>query len=97
MQRESYRQNATRNGVDPTTGEPLVALYLQQFDVAWPQERIGEWVRHHRPDVFAEASAIWDQVLRSRVSLRETWRDAKTQGQAERPSESGLGEHRKSR
>jgi hypothetical protein len=61
MQRETFRQNETRNGVDPATGQPLVALYLEQFDPAWPDERIGEWVRHFRPDVFAEAKAIFDQ------------------------------------
>jgi len=61
MQRETFRQNETRNGVDPTTGQPLVALYPQQFDPAWPDERIGEWVRHFRPDVFAEAKAIFDR------------------------------------
>lgn len=61
MQRETLRQNETRNGVDAATGQPLVALYLQQFDPAWPDERIGEWVRHFRPDVFAEAKAIFDQ------------------------------------
>ncbi len=61
MQRETFRQNKTRNGVDAATGQPLVALYLQQFDPAWPDERIGEWVRHFRPDVFAEAKANFDQ------------------------------------
>ncbi len=61
MVRETYRQNERRNGVDATSGEPLVALYPQQFDDAWPDGRIGDWVRHHRPDIFAEASAISDQ------------------------------------
>ena len=41
MQRETYRQNETRNGVDPATGQPLVALYPQQFQLAWPNEGIG--------------------------------------------------------
>jgi len=61
MQRETFRQNETRNGVDAATGQPLVALYLAQFDPAWPNDRIGEWVRHFRPDVYAEAKAIFDQ------------------------------------
>lgn len=68
MNRETYRQNEARNGVDPTTGQPLVALYPQQFDAAWPDERIGDWVQHYRPDVFAEAKAIWEQQPRSKAN-----------------------------
>jgi hypothetical protein len=59
--RKTYRQNETRNGTGPATRQPLVALFPRQFDVAWPNERIGEWVRHDRPDVFAEARAIWER------------------------------------
>lgn len=93
MQRETFRQNETRNGVDPATGQPLVALYLQQFGLAWPDERIGEWVRHLRPDVLAEAKAISDQQLHDRsLNLRAMWNEAKdnaeAQVQAERRAES---------
>ncbi len=92
MQRETFRQNETRNGVDPATGQPLVALYLQQFDLTWPDGRIGQWVRHFRPDVFSEAKAISDQQAQdSPLNLRAMWKDAKAnteaQVQAERRAE----------
>lgn len=38
--------------------KPVVGMF-QQFDLAWPDGRIGEWVRRFRPDVLAEAKAIW--------------------------------------
>ena len=93
MQRETFRQNETRNGVDPATGQPLVALYPQQFELAWPDERIGEWVRRFRPDVFAEAKAVSDQQVHDNSwNLRAMWREAKDnaekQVQAERRAES---------
>ena len=92
MQRETWRQNETRNGVDPVTGQPLVALYLQQFDGAWPEGRIGEWVQHFRPDVFAEAKAIWDREAHGTWNLRVMWKEEKSkaeaQVQAERRAES---------
>jgi hypothetical protein len=57
MVRETYKQNAGRNGVDGATGQPLVALYPSQFDPNWPEGRMGEWIEHYRPDIFAAAKA----------------------------------------
>lgn len=72
-----------------------MALYLQQFDPAWPDERIGEWVRHFRPDVFAEAKAISDKQAHGHsLNVRAIWREemAEAQAQAERRAESGEDE-----
>lgn len=85
MSRETYRQNEARNGLDAVTGQPLVALYLQQFHLRWPDERIGEWVDHFRPDVFAGAKAMYDEQNRAAsISLRETVKEARAKAKAER-------------
>lgn len=57
---EQYRQNSTVNGVDAETGEPFVALYPTQFQSSWPIKRIGEWIKHYRPDIYQEGRAIYD-------------------------------------
>lgn len=77
MDRETYRQNEGRNGVDALTGQPLVALYFTQFDPKWPDARIGEWVDRFRPDVFATAKATYDEQSRlDSLSIRELAKDA---------------------
>ncbi len=89
MTRTTYHQNETLNGVDAPTGQPLVALYLQQFRRDWPEERIGEWINHFRPDVFAQAKALHDeQAHLASMSMRdlakESWAKGKAQAAAEK-------------
>lgn len=58
MAQEVYRQNAGRNGVDPQTGEPWTIIPLSQFATGWTDHRIGAWLQHFRPDLYAQAQQV---------------------------------------
>ncbi|MBF8190789.1 hypothetical protein ITP53_34790 [Nonomuraea sp. K274] len=46
------RDRLARVPVDPATGRPEVTIPLGEFDPLWERGRMGDWVRHHRPDLM---------------------------------------------
>ena len=42
-------------GVDEETGKAMLALYPQQFQLDWPNDAIGQWLEHYRPDLYRQA------------------------------------------
>ncbi|TDD26422.1 hypothetical protein [Nonomuraea diastatica] len=46
------RDRLSRVPVDPATGRPEVTIPLGEFDALWQRGRMGDWVRHHRPDLM---------------------------------------------
>ncbi|NBE96108.1 hypothetical protein FE391_08075 [Nonomuraea sp. KC401] len=46
------RDRLARVPVDPATGRPEVTIPLGEFDPLWQRGRMGDWVRHHRPDLM---------------------------------------------
>ncbi|GAA4520428.1 MULTISPECIES: hypothetical protein [Nonomuraea] len=47
------RAHLARVPVDPDTGLQWLGIPLGVVDPAWENGRMGEWVRHHRPDLLA--------------------------------------------
>lgn len=56
--RETHRQYAGRNGVDPQTGQAYVDIPLTQFATRWHEHRIGAWLAHYRPDLMDQARQV---------------------------------------
>lgn len=89
IQRKTYEQNVGRNGVDPQSGQPYIALYPAHYQLKWPTDRIGEWVKVYRPDIWEQAHAIQsaedknNEYLKN-TSLRQVAKDAWAEGKAER-------------
>ncbi|MEU6711831.1 hypothetical protein ABZ897_10185 [Nonomuraea sp. NPDC046802] len=46
------RDRLARVPVDPATGRPEVTIPLGEIDAQWERGRMGDWVRHHRPDLM---------------------------------------------
>ncbi|MGP3934883.1 hypothetical protein [Nonomuraea sp. KM88] len=46
------RDRLSRVPVDPATGRPEVTIPLGEFDALWQRGRMGDWVRHYRPDLM---------------------------------------------
>ncbi|MEO3800969.1 hypothetical protein [Nonomuraea sp. B1E8] len=46
------RDRLSRVPVDPATGRPEVTIPLGEFDTLWQRGRMGDWVRHYRPDLM---------------------------------------------
>jgi len=93
MNRQTYQQNEGRNGTDAVTGQPLVALYLQQFDPQWPEGRIGAWIQRRRPDIFDQGKAAYDQRAHdASLSMRQLAKESWAKGKAQAVEENAAAE-----
>ena len=70
LYKQQIADDLTKDGVDPTTGEPYVSIMPILIAKDWSTHRFGEWLHHYRPDLWQEANAQLAKLTKEKPGVQ---------------------------